>query len=820
MLPGAAFAAASAIRFGGMANLTTAYSIALHGANSYMNIGQGGDLNIAPDVGTYSGAIWFYTTSLASEEAIGAKAYSNSTHIDFKLGITSAGALYLYCGDVSTASSNGAVVVNTWYLAGWSVTGGVGKLYLNGTQVGSNISCGSETSSADWLWGASRYNDGDNAGDSYPFQGLLNNLMMYQAYALSGAQHAQLYNSGVPKNPTTGAFAANLTHWYRMGDDATHDLNDAVTTAYHIHDQVGTKHGLLTNIFQGAMWQKSPTGAASSTYAYLAEDAGVDMHFRATDLASGTSDWTAAFGSWTGIWTNGGGTSVKQTSGFAGVSEVTQGDWWRMAPDASFHLLDTTTWTLAFRYYTGALDVSGGFFFGNDASTGGSGNADYQGFNKNYNIDVGFRAHDSTATEFEASAANLQNANKYVSMHVSVDIAAGRLAIFENGSLQSQYVDTHGTWTSRSQSESNDWKWVCWSPDLAIFCAVADSGTHRVMTSSDGITWANHSAAAANAWESVCWSPALMLFVAVSSTGTNRVMTSPDGSTWTAHATGGVSAHPWTAVCWSPDLAIFCAVPSEGGGGLSSATMTSSNGTSWTVTETTPPKDQWECVIWVPELALFVAVANSESGVNVVMTSANGSSWTLQTAASSNWWSSVCWSPELSLLVAVSQDGYVQTSPDAINWTLGTSTVLNRWESVCWSPQRHLFVAISANAGLDDSQQIMVSRDGYTWLPQTPSENNYYASVCWSPGLKLFAAVAGDGTHEVITNPGTDFVNFGANTTTPPLGLMGVAYFSTGGYESTANGQRMIEMARYQGAMSSRTIAEREAQWNVAKGWI
>jgi len=57
------------------------------------------------------------------------------------------------------------------------------------------------------------------------------------------------------------------------------------------------------------------------------------------------------------------------------------------------------------------------------------------------------------------------------------------------------------------------------------FVAVANSGSNRVMTSTDGITWAGHSAADTSGWSSVTYGNGL--YVAVASNGSgSRVMTS------------------------------------------------------------------------------------------------------------------------------------------------------------------------------------------------------------------------------------------------------------------------------------------------------
>jgi hypothetical protein len=81
------------------------------------------------------------------------------------------------------------------------------------------------------------------------------------------------------------------------------------------------------------------------------------------------------------------------------------------------------------------------------------------------------------------------------------------------------------------------------------------------MTSSDGINWIKRNVAIANLyWSSVCWSSELKLFCAVANSGADnrQIMTSHDGITWVAYS----DAVPgfWQSVCWSPKLDKFCSV--------------------------------------------------------------------------------------------------------------------------------------------------------------------------------------------------------------------------------------------------------------------
>jgi hypothetical protein len=85
------------------------------------------------------------------------------------------------------------------------------------------------------------------------------------------------------------------------------------------------------------------------------------------------------------------------------------------------------------------------------------------------------------------------------------------------------------------------------------------------------------------------------------------------------------------------------------------------------------------------QLGMFVAVAYG--GVDYIMTSPDGITWTARTPSSDSYWRSVCWSPELSLFVAVAYEGTdsIMTSPDGITWTARTSPSNSLWHSVVWA---------------------------------------------------------------------------------------------------------------------------------------
>ena len=296
-------------------------------------------------------------------------------------------------------------------------------------------------------------------------------------------------------------------------------------------------------------------------------------------------------------------------------------------------------------------------------------------------------------------------------------------------------------WTARTAAATNQWRSICWSPELELFVAVAQDGTNRVMTSPDGITWTIRTAAAASGWTDVCWSPELTLFVAVAYSGTNRVMTSPDGITWTIRT--AAAASNWFGVCWSSGLTLFVAVAYDG----TNRVMTSPDGITWTI-RTAAAASNWFGVCWSSGLTLFVAVAYD--GTNRVMTSPDGITWTIRTAAAASGWRKICWSSELSLFVAVAYNGAdrVMTSPDGITWTIRTAAAASSWDGVCWSSELSLFVAVA----YDGTDRIMTSPYGITWTVREAAAASGWRSVCWSSELSLFVAVADSGTDRVMTS--------------------------------------------------------------------
>jgi len=173
---------------------------------------------------------------------------------------------------------------------------------------------------------------------------------------------------------------------------------------------------------------------------------------------------------------------------------------------------------------------------------------------------------DATTWTYRAAAPNTTNTWLSVCWTPDIKINQADAGVFVAvGSGTSGYrvmTSPDGSnWTRRSTPADLNWRSVCYSPDLKLFCAVADSGTTNacIMTSPDAVNWTLRTAPSSNQWKSICWSSELLTFCAVSLTGTgNRVMVSADGVTWTSMNSGtDLNYH---SVCWSPAQHKFVAV--------------------------------------------------------------------------------------------------------------------------------------------------------------------------------------------------------------------------------------------------------------------
>lgn len=198
--------------------------------------------------------------------------------------------------------------------------------------------------------------------------------------------------------------------------------------------------------------------------------------------------------------------------------------------------------------------------------------------------------NDLIATKQTAAEANTWRGVAHIPAGHGVGTGNGRLvAVASDGVNRVMYSDDLGvTWSSASAAEANNWQSVAWSENLAMLVAVASTGVHRVMTSTNGATWSTATAAAAKVWSAVCWSPDLgAFFSAAFGTGTQQIQTSTDGSTWTlvTHPNftpiSGAPSCGSSAAIWS-SVASTLIVLGRNASTSDYAVLTSADGSTWT----------------------------------------------------------------------------------------------------------------------------------------------------------------------------------------------------------------------------------------------
>lgn len=144
------------------------------------------------------------------------------------------------------------------------------------------------------------------------------------------------------------------------------------------------------------------------------------------------------------------------------------------------------------------------------------------------------------------------------------------------------FSSSNGTaWTKRDVpvGEGNAWKSVSHSSTLGLFVAVAANGTNRAMSSADGTTWTAR-ACESEQWYAVCWSAELAKFCAV---GVGVWMVSTNGTTWTTHGSlpgilidGTVTTLDPYSIAWGAGPACFYSVA-----GNWAVHLMSSDGENW-----------------------------------------------------------------------------------------------------------------------------------------------------------------------------------------------------------------------------------------------
>jgi hypothetical protein len=120
---------------------------------------------------------------------------------------------------------------------------------------------------------------------------------------------------------------------------------------------------------------------------------------------------------------------------------------------------------------------------------------------------------------------------------------------YEQPSLAIVGTNNANTWVTQS-IPSNSWRSICWSPELGLFCAVANGAANNVLISSDAVSWS--SIGVSTPLLSVCWSKEFGAFFAG---GNGKILFSFNGITWNEKDVVGTSHN---SIVWSPELGLLC----------------------------------------------------------------------------------------------------------------------------------------------------------------------------------------------------------------------------------------------------------------------
>jgi len=257
------------------------------------------------------------------------------------------------------------------------------------------------------------------------------------------------------------------------------------------------------------------------------------------------------------------------------------------------------------------------------------------------------------------------------------------------------------------------------------FVAVANTGTDRMMTSTDGITWTTVTASAGGYTDGAFTSIAhngTVFAVVQSGVATNAVFHSTTGTSGYT-GTNAATVQAWNSIAYNGTAWVIVASD----GATTAQVNRNANATptgAWTAA-TTGVTGTWQSVI--NRGALFVAVANSGASNRAMISVNSGVDWTAQNGIPLVAWKNLASND--TNVVAVGQDGAQNTriafSADGITWTTPAGNP-NNSNSNIWAQVDSLggtsntYVAVSRSGG---ERRILFTSD--TFSTSIPVNDSY-----------------------------------------------------------------------------------------------
>ena len=303
------------------------------------------------------------------------------------------------------------------------------------------------------------------------------------------------------------------------------------------------------------------------------------------------------------------------------------------------------------------------------------------------------------------------------------------------------------TWTRQPGTQGGNCECCAFGAGLYVVGMHRVSFTEQIQTSPDGVTWTlRNSPADGGSVTTVIYAGGRFVAIADVS-GTFSVMTSGDGITWTGHTIPSAS-RPWHNMAYSPTLHMYAAVSDAG---TSNAVMTSDDGgVTWT--NQTTPVFTGRCIAW--GAGIFSALGGdlpSMGGADHVMTSPDGTTWTIQAnpGTGESFWNAVVFAASQFVAVGVGEGSELanraMTSDDGISWTIQDLGVSRIWYAITWGAGRYVAVA---NDELFDSgtTSVSYSDDGIAWLQgATEAFPNFCRGVCSNAAVLVVNYCDGPG---------------------------------------------------------------------------
>jgi hypothetical protein len=428
---------------------TNAYSVNFDGTNDFVTIGQPTDLDGASPWPLTISA-WYRQADLGEQHYIISRSRPFEPLMTFVMGSNTDGTAFTYLGSVGDSTSGGAMSSLIWrhIVVTASTSGTTGKLYLDGVQVGSDMTTlGADDAVVDWLFGASR-NLADNTDTALHADGNIDEVTFWNV-EFSAAEVLTLYNGGVPNNPASHSAAANLTHYWPMGDGDTYPT---------LLDLVGTADGTMTNMGSGDIEAVIPELLTALTCT-----GSCDFNFVA-DSWSGTGNWSATDGGWTGVLQGSAPTRAVSTLFHSRryVGTMTTSNFFKIAADDAHRIgnSSTTTYEFVFENMTNTGLKS---WYGNIATLNTYGQNFYTQSSSRYDIGL-LNTVVGTFIGGLTAASAIQD-DKPVLLTITYDIAAPSMKLYINGTEHSGGVypdtSTSGTLTPLSCDIAIGCRWSC-----------------------------------------------------------------------------------------------------------------------------------------------------------------------------------------------------------------------------------------------------------------------------------------------------------------------------------------------------------------------